>query len=234
MTENRSTERHKRRRLLPAAMGAALLATTMTVVSVHAETGPEAEEEGNYQYTPVADTVRADNPELTQYETQFLDLYDKIKNPDSGYFREFDGLLVPYHSVENLIVEAPDTGHATTSEAYSYYLWLEAAYGRLSGDWDPFNSAWESMETFIIPGTKDQPTNDAYDPSDPATYIPESLEPGDYPMPLAEDVEVGEDPLADELSSTYGTDEIYGMHWLLDVDNIYGYGFCGDGSDDAP
>lgn len=234
MTEHRSTERHKRRRLLPAAMGAALLATTMTVVSVHAETGPEAEEEGNYQYTPVADTVRADNPELTQYETQFLDLYDKIKDPDSGYFREFDGLLVPYHSVENLIVEAPDTGHATTSEAYSYYLWLEAAYGRLSGDWEPFNSAWESMETFIIPGTEDQPTNDAYDPSDPATYIPESLEPGDYPMPLAEDVEVGEDPLADELSSTYGTDEIYGMHWLLDVDNIYGYGFCGDGSDDTP
>lgn len=230
MKTPRSGRTARRPWLLPVTMSAALVAATFTAVSAQAD--PVISD--SYEYTPVADTVRAENPELTQYESQFMDLYDKIKDPGSGYFREFDGLLVPYHSVENLIVEAPDTGHATTSEAYSYYLWLEASYGRLSGDWDPFNEAWESMEAFIIPGTEDQPTNEAYDPSDPATYIPESLEPGDYPMPLTEGVEVGEDPLADELSSTYGTDEIYGMHWLLDVDNVYGYGFCGDGSDDAP
>jgi hypothetical protein len=37
-------------------------------------------------------------------------------------------------------------------------------------------------------------------------------------------VPVGSDPLASELSSAYGTSDIYGMHWLQDVDNTYGYG----------
>ncbi|MFD6953404.1 cellulose 1,4-beta-cellobiosidase [Nocardiopsis sp. TSRI0078] len=185
-------------------------------------------------YDPVVVTARELTGAANEYEEEFLTQYEKIKDPESGYFREVDGLLVPYHSVETLIVEAPDYGHATTSEAYSYYLWLEATYGRITGDWGPFNDAWASMEAFIIPGTADQPTNGSYDPSSPATYIPESIDPSDYPMPLNPDVQSGQDPLAQELSSAYGTDEVYGMHWLLDVDNKYGYGFCGDGSDDVP
>ncbi|WP_255429862.1 glycoside hydrolase family 48 protein [Streptomonospora sp. PA3] len=170
----------------------------------------------------------------SDYEAAFLEQYEKIKDPASGYFREFDGGLVPYHSVETLIVEAPDHGHATTSEAFSYYLWLEASYGRVTGEWQPFNEAWASLEEYIIPETEDQPTNGSYDPSSPATYIPEHDTPQGYPSALDDSVAVGEDPLAQELSSTYGTDEIYGMHWLLDVDNTYGFGFCGDGTDDAP
>jgi hypothetical protein len=43
-------------------------------------------------------------------------------------------------------------------------------------------------------------------------------------------VSVGQDPLASELQSAYGSSDIYGMHWLLDVDNTYGYGHCGDGT----
>ncbi|PRY02619.1 glycoside hydrolase family 48 protein [Allonocardiopsis opalescens] len=168
------------------------------------------------------------------YEAEFLEQYNKIKDPDNGYFREFAGGLVPYHSVETLIVEAPDHGHATTSEAFSYYLWLEAAYGRVTEDWGPFNDAWASMEEYIIPETEDQPTNGAYDPGSPATYAAEYPHPSEYPSLLQPSVPVGDDPLANELSSTYGTDEVYAMHWLLDVDNTYGYGFCGDGSDDAP
>ncbi|WP_156365854.1 glycoside hydrolase family 48 protein [Nocardiopsis sp. NRRL B-16309] len=230
MTTHVPRPRPRRRWPIPAALGTALVAALLTAVSVQAEPAPTSD----YEYTPVAERVQSENPELTQYESAFLEQYDTIKDPASGYFREFDGLLVPYHSVEKLIVEAPDTGHATTSEAYSYYLWLEATYGRVSGDWQPFNDAWASMEAFIIPATADQPTNGSYDPSAPASYIPESLSPADYPMPITPEVQPGQDPLADELSSTYGTDEIYGMHWLLDVDNIYGYGFCGDGSDDAP
>ncbi|QBI56512.1 glycoside hydrolase family 48 protein [Streptomonospora litoralis] len=170
----------------------------------------------------------------SDYEAAFLEQYEKIKDPASGYFREFENGLVPYHSVETLIVEAPDHGHNTTSEAFSYYLWLEASYGRVTGEWGPFNDAWTSLEEYIIPGTEDQPTNGSYDPSSPATYIPEQDTPQGYPSPLDDSVPVGEDPLAEELSSTYGTDEVYGMHWLLDVDNTYGYGFCGDGTDDAP
>ena len=44
-------------------------------------------------------------------------LYNKIKDPANGYFSP-EG--VPYHSVETLMVEAPDHGHETTSEAFSY------------------------------------------------------------------------------------------------------------------
>ncbi len=63
------------------------------------------------------DTPGGDNA----YIAKFLEQYGKIKN--SGYFSP-EG--VPYHSIETLIVEAPDQGHETTSEAFSYWLWLEA------------------------------------------------------------------------------------------------------------
>lgn len=90
------------------------------------------------------------------------------------------------------------------------------------------------METYIIPAQKDQPTNSGYNPAKPATYAAEHPNPSGYPSRLDSGVPVGQDPIAGELSSTYGTSNIYGMHWLLDVDNVYGYGFCGDGSNNAP
>ncbi|MER6290211.1 glycoside hydrolase family 48 protein, partial [Streptomyces sviceus] len=74
------------------------------------------------------------------YDARFLDLYGKITNPANGYFSP-EG--IPYHSVETLIVEAPDYGHETTSEAYSYLLWLQAMYGKVTGDWSKFNGAWD-------------------------------------------------------------------------------------------
>ena len=161
------------------------------------------------------------------YEAEFIALYDRIKDPANGYFSE-NG--IPYHSVETLIVEAPDYGHVTTSEAFSYWLWLEASYGRVTEDWQPFNDAWQTMEDSIIPSSEQQPTNSFYDASAPATFIPEQDEPSGYPSPITPEASSGTDPLSEELSSTYGTDDIYGMHWLLDVDNAYGYGECGDGT----
>lgn len=158
---------------------------------------------------------------LGAYEDLFLAHYEKIKDPASGYFSE-EG--IPYHSIETLMVEAPDHGHETTSEAYSYLIWLEAVYGKVTEDWAPFNEAWGIMEQYVIPTDADQPTNSFYDPSSPATYAPELDDPSEYPSQLNSDVAVGQDPIAQELSSTYGTDNIYGMHWLQDVDNVYGYG----------
>ncbi|MCF6524635.1 glycoside hydrolase family 48 protein [Streptomyces sp. JJ36] len=167
------------------------------------------------------------------YEERFLEQYAKIMDPDNGYLSP-EG--IPYHSVETLIVEAPDHGHETTSEAYSYLIWLEAMYGKVTGDWAPFNEAWETMETYMIPTSEDQPTNGFYSPSSPATYAPELDEPSQYPSQLDSSVSVGQDPIASELSTTYGTDDIYGMHWLQDVDNVYGYGNspgnCQAGPDD--
>ncbi|MFF1411543.1 glycoside hydrolase family 48 protein [Streptomyces sp. NPDC058289] len=155
------------------------------------------------------------------YDARFLDLHGKITNPANGYFSP-EG--IPYHSVETLIVEAPDHGHETTSEAYSYLIWLQAMYGKITGDWTKFNGAWEVMEKFMIPTHADQPTTGSYNASKPATYAPEHDLPSQYPAKLDGTVTSGVDPIAGELKSTYGTDDIYGMHWLQDVDNVYGFG----------
>lgn len=172
-------------------------------------------------------TATEGDNDLSDYAQRFMTLYNKIKAPANGYFSSHNP-PIPYHSVETLIVEAPDYGHVTTSEAYSYWVWLEAQYGQATQDWSRFNTAWTSMETNIIPTAADQPSNAAYNPNDTATYAPEQDLPSQYPVPLDNNVATGPDPLANELASTYGTRNIYGMHWLLDVDNRYGYGRRGD------
>ncbi|MGY1451877.1 glycoside hydrolase family 48 protein [Streptomyces sp. SS8] len=166
-------------------------------------------------------TQLAGSGEGGEYEDRFLELYNKIFDPANGYFSP-EG--IPYHSVETLMVEAPDHGHETTSEAYSYLIWLQAMYGKVTEDWGPFNESWQIMEDYMIPTADDQPTNSFYDPSSPATYAAEHPTPEDYPSAIDGNVPVGRDPIAGELRSAYGTDEIYGMHWLQDVDNVYGYG----------
>jgi len=155
------------------------------------------------------------------YTQRFLDQYSKIHNASNGYFSK-EG--IPYHSVETLMVEAPDRGHETTSEAYSYYIWLEAMHGALTKDFSSFNKAWEIMEKYIIPGHQDQPTNSFYHADKPATFAAEQDLPSQYPSPMESGVPVGHDPIAQELTSAYGSPDIYGMHWLQDVDNIYGFG----------
>src|SRR5690606_9150509 len=165
------------------------------------------------------DNDGAENP----YIEEFLEQYQKISNFENGQANGyFSPEGVPYHSVETLMVEAPDHGHETTSEAYSFYVWLEAMYGRVTGDWSRFNAAWENLETYIIPSSGFVTGN--YNPTDPADYAPEFDQPSQYPAPLDPNVDTGNDPLYQELVSTYGNADIYGMHWLLDVDNVYGFG----------
>ncbi|MBB6692127.1 fibronectin type III domain-containing protein [Cohnella xylanilytica] len=162
----------------------------------------------------------------TVNETRFLELYDAIKDPNNGYFSP-EG--IPYHSVETLISEAPDYGHMTTSEAYSYWLWLETLYGYYTGDWTKLEAAWDSMEKYIIPinegdGKEEQPTMSYYNPNSPATYAAEKPYPDQYPSQLTGQYAAGKDPLDAELKATYGNNQTYLMHWLVDVDNWYGYG----------
>jgi hypothetical protein len=168
-----------------------------------------------------ADVTVTELAASSTYDARFLDLYGRITAPASGYFSP-EG--IPYHSVETLIVEAPDYGHETTSEAYSYLIWLQAMYGKVTQDWSKFNAAWATMEKYMIPTQADQPTNSFYNASKPATYAAEHPLPSDYPSQIDSGVPVGSDPIASELSSAYGTSDIYGMHWLQDVDNTYGYG----------
>jgi len=185
-------------------------------------------------YASASATINEISSSTSTYQEEFLKQYNKIKDPASGYFRKFGSLLVPYHSVETLIVEAPDHGHETTSEAFSYYLWLEASYGRITGDWAPFNTAWTALETYAIPSAADQPNNSGYNAAKPATYAAEYPSPKSYPSQLQSGVSVGADPIAAELKAAYGSPDVYGMHWLLDVDNIYKFGHCEDGTNTAP
>lgn len=154
-------------------------------------------------------------------EERFLSLWRDLHDPAKGYFSA-DG--VPYHSIETLIVDAPDYGHLTTSETFSYWIALEAMYGRITGDWSWLRKAWAKMEEVLIPSAAAQPTNRFYNPRKPATAVGEAAQPEKYPVALEPAVPVGEDTLADELRATYGTADLYGMHWLADVDDWYGFG----------
>ncbi|MCR8657947.1 glycoside hydrolase family 48 protein [Paenibacillus endoradicis] len=173
-------------------------------------------------YTVSNDTASAASVE----QTRFLQLYNQLKDPANGYYSP-EG--IPYHSVETLISEAPDYGHMTTSEAYSYWIWLEALYGYYTNDWSSLEDAWDNMEKYIIPinegdGKEEQPTMSYYNPNSPATYAAEKSQPDQYPSLLSGQYATGKDPLDAELKQTYGTNQTYQMHWLLDVDNWYGYG----------
>jgi hypothetical protein len=163
----------------------------------------------------------------TGYDQWFLNLYDDITNTANGYFSPKG---IPYHSVEELIVEAPDYGHETTSETYSYWLWLAADYGQVSGDWTEFNTAWSNLQTYMIPNAANQPGCSGYNASSPATYGPEEPSPSDYPVALSSSVPVGSDPLYSELNSTYGGCTIYAPMWIMDTDNRYGFGQQEDGT----
>ncbi len=163
----------------------------------------------------------------TGYDQWFLDLYNQMTNPSNGYFSPKG---IPYHSVEQLIVEAPDYGHETTSETYSYWLWLTADYGRVAGDWTAFNNAWANMQQYLIPNAANQPGCSAYNASSPATYGPEAASPTSYPVALNSSVPVGSDPLSSELTSTYGNCNVDAPMWIMDTDNRYGFGQQEDGT----
>ncbi|MDQ1288437.1 MAG: hypothetical protein QG622_2002, partial [Actinomycetota bacterium] len=98
-------------------------------------------------YSPATARVTEVAAATSEYDERFLTMYDKLKDPANGYFSK-EG--VPYHSVETLMVEAPDQGHETTSEAMSYLMWTEATYGRISGDWAPYNKTWTIAEKYFI------------------------------------------------------------------------------------
>ncbi|KAH1025255.1 hypothetical protein HUJ05_010013, partial [Dendroctonus ponderosae] len=139
-----------------------------------------------------------------EYTERFLTLYNTIIDSNSGYFSK-EG--IPYHSVETLMIESVDYGHETDSEAQSYNLWLKAMYGAISGDFSHFNQAWDVLDGYYVPEV--QYNNEKYNP-----------EAGGE----SNGVTVGIDPLGAELTSSYGDSRLRVMHWLLDVDNVYGFG----------
>lgn len=57
--------------------------------------------------------------EAGEYKERFLTLYNQIVDSNNGYYSK-EG--VPYHSVENMLVETVDHGHETDSEAVRLVL----------------------------------------------------------------------------------------------------------------
>jgi hypothetical protein len=149
-------------------------------------------------------------------------------NPN-GYFRQIGTDLIPYHSIETLLIEAPDHGHQLSSETWSYLLWLAAQYANYTGDFSYYRDVWDNIEQYAIPSALDQP-NGGYNAASPAQYAGEFALPSSYPAPLNPSVPAGQDPFYSELLSTYGNRQIYGMHWLFDGDNFYGFGNRNDGT----
>ncbi len=160
------------------------------------------------------------NGNSIDYKEKFLDLHEKIHNPNNGYFSPCG---LPYHSIETLMIEAPDHGHQTTSEAVSYYIWLEAMYGKITGDWSYLTKAWNALESGMIPQQDEQPTNDGYQSYKPATFAAEHNDTNLYPSNMEQNVPVGNDPIANDIVSKQGN-RVYGMHWLKDLDDFYGFG----------
>lgn len=166
-----------------------------------------------------------------EYAERVTRLYNSMTGNGSYQSDYYSPEQVPYHSIETLMVEAPDHGHESVSETYSYWVWLEAINGKMTGNYDGVETAWEYMEKHIIPSAKDQPGNSKYNAASPATYAAEYDEIDGYPSKLMfQDGIVGQDPIAQELQQAYGTWDIYIMHWIIDGDNWYGYGQQGDGT----
>lgn len=161
---------------------------------------------------------------MDQWRSMIKDASGTV-NPN-GYLKVIGTDLIPYHSVETFMIEAPDQGHEMSSETWSYMLWLTAEYANYTGDFSYFQNTWNAIEKYSIPTAADQPNGG--NPS--ATYAGEFVDPSSYPGALNSGVPTGQDPFLSELSSTYGNRQIYGMHWLFDADNFYGFGNHNDGT----
>lgn len=157
------------------------------------------------------------------YRSRFKAIYNLIKNKDTGYFGPKTGasaFKIPYHSLEEVIVEAPDWGHESVSETASFYLKLEAWQAVLNADTTGYAAAWDCIEQYFIPSSQGQPW-DAYTANSPAKFTPDTATIQETPAAGDATKTVGPDPLYASLVSAYNTKEVYLMHWLYDVDGIY-------------
>ncbi|MCR5718140.1 MAG: cellulose 1,4-beta-cellobiosidase [Oscillospiraceae bacterium] len=169
------------------------------------------------------------------YAERFLSLYDDVvtHGQENGYLSKNDGgagsFGIPYHAVEEVIIEAPDYGHETTSEAMSYLVWVAAMHDKLAtetgkGSAGDLAKAWKTMEV-MIPDVQD---NFWTAGKVSAQYC------GEYDTPEqcaeewgSEPDKTAENPIYSLFTSVYqgkGKGGLYLMHWLADVENWYGYG----------
>ena len=176
------------------------------------------------------------------YAARFLSMYEDVivNGQKNGYLSTKNvaegGFGIPYHSVEELICEAPDYGHETTSEAMSYIVWLAAMHdnivtnGNVEGavKENHLGKAWKTLEA-LIPSKEQQPKfMGANLSSQVSAEHPHNI--GDYPSEGSQS-NVGKNPIHSELSTAYSSEgREYLLHWLADVDDWYGFGGSSEGT----
>ena len=214
----------KNRAVLAAVIAAAMTATAM-------------------MSTVAASAAEADNKYgASTYEERFLSLYNDVitNGVDNGYLSgknvQSGGFGVPYHSVEELICEAPDYGHETTSEAMSYIVWIAAMHDNILKDTKVklegedgekhLEKAWKTLEA-LIP----EEQSGIFSVTLSARVAEEHPDsPEKYPSE-GNDQNVGKNPIHDQFVSQYKSDGgEYLLHWLADVDDWYGFGGTAAGS----
>ena len=170
------------------------------------------------------------------YAERFLSLYDDvITNGQTNGYLSKEG--IPYHAVEEVIIEAPDYGHETTSEAMSYLVWTAAMRDNIAKNHadqvstgnvtytQELSKAWTTMEN-MIPDVQDNFWSSS---SVSAQYCGEYDNPEQCPDSWTGEADkTAENPIFSYFTSVYkgkgGQGGLYLMHWLADVDNWYGYG----------
>ena len=173
------------------------------------------------------------------YAKMFESLYDDVvtNGQANGYLSKQtngSGFGIPYHSKETFIVEAPDYGHETTSEAMSYIVWMAAMHDVLvknnviEGSTGDIAKAWNTMEAMIPGWSKAANRTDVKYSSiwQQQRLKADSAEECDLPSQYPAK-QVGGDainPMFDTFKSAYSSDNgYYLMNWLADVDDWYGF-----------
>jgi len=175
------------------------------------------------------------------YLDMFNSLYDDImvNGVQNGYMsKQNNGAKkfgIPYHAVETLVVEAPDYGHETTSEAMSYIVWMASMHDALAAKGLSVSSgsdmadAWKIMEALIpgwstASGRSDVKYETFWDQKEglKADTAAEGDQPSDYPTEQPNVPAIN--PMYDAYKAAYGSDKgYYLMNWLADVDDWYGF-----------
>ena len=180
----------------------------------------------------------------SSYAKMFESLYDDVvtNGEDNGYLSpqynsgsKDTSFGIPYHAVETMVVEAPDYGHETTSEAMSYIVWAASMHdvlatkGIINGSAGDLDKAWNTLEAMIpgwsaVSNTDDIKYETIWSQSRlKADTADEGDLPKDYPTKKANVDAIN--PLYGTFKSAYGSDRgYYLMHWLADVDDWYGFG----------
>ncbi|MBR3970948.1 MAG: cellulose 1,4-beta-cellobiosidase, partial [Ruminococcus sp.] len=113
-------------------------------------------------FASAANEYATENGANESYAAMFESLYEDVitNGVENGYMsdqKNGNSFGIPYHAKETLVVEAPDYGHETTSEAMSYMAWVTAMHDVLAekGVIDDSNrdleKGWRTLEA-IIPG----------------------------------------------------------------------------------